>query len=190
MAKNTKSTANIKLNRSTVDRVVSFIGLFIAIGLVFLAAALFWAHDFIHGQVTEQLSAQKITFPAEESASFKALEAEDQKAIKPFAGQALTTGAGAEAFANNYIAAHLRNTGGGKTYSELSEESRANPSDTTLKAKVDTMFKGETLRGVLLNAYAFDTMALVAKIIAYGAVVMSILLALLAILGFQHARRS
>lgn len=189
MTKKTKSQS-IKLNRGTVDKVVSMTGAVLAVGLIFVASALFWAHDFIHGQVVEQLSAQKITFAAADSASFKALDAADQAAIKPYAGQALTTGAQAEVFANHYIAAHLRNSGGGKTYSELSEESRANPTDTALKAKVDTMFRGETLRGVLLNAYAFDTMAIVAKVIAVGALFVSALLAILAILGFNHARKS
>lgn len=186
MAKNSKS---LKLERSTVDRVVSFIGLFVSIGLVFLSGALFWAHNFIHGQVVEQLAAQKITFPSEDSAAFKALELEDQKAIRPFAGQQLTTGAGAEAFANHYIAAHLRNTADGLTYSELSEKSRANPEDVQLKAKVETMFRGESLRGVLLNAYAFDTMAVVARIIAIAAVVIAAVLGLFVVLGFMHAKR-
>lgn len=187
MAKTSKS---ITVGRSTVDRVVSFIGLFIAIGLVFLSAALFWAHDFIHSQVTEQLEAQKITFPAEDSAAFKALGDEDQKAIRPFAGQQLKTGAGAEAFANHYIAAHLKNIGDGKTYNELSAIARANPADKAAAAKVDQVFKGETLRGVLLNAYAFDTMAVVARIIAIAAAIMSAVLGLFVILGFQHAKKS
>ncbi len=189
MAKKTKPQS-IKLNRGTVDKVVSLTGAVLALGLIFVGSALLWAHDFIHGQVVEQLSAQKITFPAADSAAFKALNEEDQGAIKPYAGQSLTTGAQAEAFANHYIAAHLRNSGGGKTYSELSEESRANPTDTALKGKVDTMFRGETLRGVLLNAYAFDTMALVARIIAVGAVVVAGILAILAVFGFNHARKS
>lgn len=186
-----KSTSrHIKVNRSTVDRVVSVTGLLLSAGLLFLGIALYWAHGFIHGQVTEQLSAQHITFPAKDSAAYKALSEEDQKGISKFAGQQLTTGAGAEAFANHYIAAHLKNIGEGKTYSELSTESRANPDDAELAGKVDQVFRGETLRGVLLNAYAFDTMAVVAKIIAQGAVAVAVILAILAVLGFNHARRS
>lgn len=185
----TKKTHTIKIERSTVDRVVSWAGLIIAAGLIFLGGALLWAHNFIHSQVHEQLSAQKITFPEEDSAAFKALSEVDQKAIRPFAGQALTTGAGAETFANHYIAAHLKGIGGGLTYSELSNVARANPEDEAASAKVDQVFKGETLRGVLLNAYAFDTMAVIARIIAYGAFVVAGIMTLLAVLGFGHAKR-
>lgn len=184
-----KKATHIKLHRSTIDRIVSSIGLVLAVGLVFLSGALFWAHDFIHSQVEEQLAAQKISFPEKDSPAFKALNEEDQRAIEPFAGQRLTTGAGAAAFANHYIGAHLEQTGGGKTYSELSESSRTNPDDAALKAKVETMFKGETLRGVLLNAYAFDTMAVIARIIAVAAAVASGILLILVVLGFTHARK-
>lgn len=189
MAKNTK-TSHVKITRSTVDRVVSWAGLIIAAGLIFLGGALLWAHHFIHSQVVEQLAAQKITFPAEDSPAFKALDTKDQDAIRPFAGQALSTGAGAAAFANNYIGAHLRTSGEGKTYNELSGLSRANPENEGLKAQVETMFRGETLRGVLLNAYAFDTMAVIARVIAFGAFIVAGIMTLLAILGFSHAKRS
>lgn len=185
-----KKSSHIKLERSTVDRIVSSIGLLLAVGLIFLSGALFWAHDFIHSQVVEQLAAQKISFPEKDSPAFKALSADDQEAIRPFAGQQLTTGAGAEAFANHYIGAHLEQSGGGKTYSELSEASRANPDDAALKARVETMFKGETLRGVLLNAYAFDTMAVIARIIAIAAAIAAGIMLVLVVLGFSHAKRS
>lgn len=185
-----KPKSSINFKRSTVDKVVSSLGLILAVGLIFLSGALFWAHNFIHSQVVEQLSAQKIKFPAADSPAFKALNEEDQEAIRPFAGQSLTTGAGAAAFANHYIGAHLEKSGGGKTYSELSEESRANPDSAELKAKVETMFKGETLRGVLLNAYAFDTMAVVARIIAVAAVIAAAILLLLVAFGFRHAKRA
>lgn len=49
------------------------------------------------------------------------------------------------------------------------------------------MFRGETLRGLLLNAYAFDTMTVVAKYAATGALVAGSLLLVLAGLGFKHA---
>lgn len=190
MVKSSKSTKkHIKIDRGTVDKVVSYAGLTVAVGLILLSGALMWAHGFIHSQVAEQLSAQKITFPEEDSPAFKALEQKDQDAIRPFAGEQLKTGAGAKAFADHYIGAHLRKSGGGRTYSELSNASRANPDDTELKGLVESSFKGETLRGVLLNAYAFDTMAVVAKIIAFCLAAVSLILVFLAYLGFRHAKK-
>lgn len=175
------------MDRSTLDKLISTTGLIVVVVLLAASGGLFFAHSFIHGQVREQLAAQKIMFPAADSESLAALPEADKKAITPYAGQQLTTGAQAKAFANHYINAHLKSIGGGKTYAELSTESRANPSDAALKAKVDTVFKGETLRGMLLNAYAFDTMATVANLAAYGALVAGFVLLLLAALGFHHA---
>ena len=84
---------------------------------------------------------------------------------------------------------HLKAIGGGKTYSQLSAEAIAAPTDTVLAGKVATVFKGETLRGLLLNAYAFDTMgtlALIAAIVAFsGAGLMLVLSGL----GFLHLRK-
>jgi len=184
-----KSSQSVKINRSTVDQVVSWAGLCIAVGLVLAAIALAWTHTFIHGQVSDQLSSQKIFFPEKDSAAFKALDTGDQEAIEPFAGQQLATGAGAEVFANHYIAAHIQSIGGGKTYSELSNISRENPDDKAAAAKVDTVFKGETLRGTLLNAYAFDTMAFVAQLASYGAAILAAILFFLSFLGFRHAKK-
>ena len=51
------------------------------------------------------------------------------------------------------------------------------------------MFKGETLRGLLLNAYAFGTMGTIAGIAAMCAFIGGGLLLLLGALGLWHARR-
>ncbi len=82
---------------------------------------------------------------------------------------------------------HLSAIGGGKTYAELSSASLAAPTDQALAGKVQTIFRGETLRGLLLNAYAFDTMATVALYAAYISLAGGILLLLMAALGFVHA---
>jgi hypothetical protein len=80
------------------------------------------------------------------------------------AGQQLTTGAQAEVYADHFIANHLKAIGGGKTYAQLSAEAIAQPNNAKLAAQVATVFKGETLRGLLLNAYAFGTMGMIAGI--------------------------
>lgn len=165
-------------------------GLLLAAVLVVASAALFYTYNFIHAQVSDQLTPQNITLPAKDSPAFKALSQEDQDAIAPFAGQQVTTGQQAAVFANHYIAAHIKTIGGGKTYSELSTESRANPDDKALAGKVETVFRGETLRGTLLTAYAFDSMAVVAQFAAYAALVAGFILTLLSLLGFQHAEKA
>lgn len=175
------------MTRSTLDKLISSTALVLAVVLLAAAGVLFYAYGFIHGQVNNQLAAQKITFPAADSSSITALSEADAKAVSKYAGQQLLTGAQAKVYANNYIGAHLDKVAGGKTYAELSTESLANPSDQKLAGQVQTMFRGETLRGLLLNAYAFDTMAVVAKFAAYGAVIAGVILILLALLGFGHS---
>jgi len=175
------------MNRSTVDRLISTTGVVIAVVLLAASGVLFYAHNFIHTQVHNQLATEKIMFPATGSGSLNALPSADKAAMSKYAGQQLTTGAQAETFADHYIAVHLNEIGSGKTYSELSTASRANPTDKKLAGEVSTVFQGETLRGLLLNAYAFDTMAVVAGYAAFGALAAGTLLLVLAALGFRHA---
>lgn len=175
------------MNRSTLDKLISSTGLVLAVLLLAAAGGMYYAYTFVHGQVTSQLSDQKIMFPAAGSASITSLPAEDQPAIAKYAGQQLTTGAQAEAYADHYIAVHIAKIAGGKTYAELSSAAQAAPTDTKLAGQVQTVFRGETLRGMLLNAYAFDTMAIVALYASYVAVAGAILLFILSGLGFYHS---
>jgi hypothetical protein len=101
----------------------------------------------------------------------------------------MTTGAQAHVYADNFIDYHLSLIGG-KTYSQLSAESLAQPKNATLAAEVETVFKGTTLRGLLLNAYAFwqiGQIALIAAIVAFCAAFLTLILAGL---GLWHWRRT
>ena len=178
------------MKRSLIDRFVSSAGLLIALVLLAAAGGLFYAHSFIHSQVHDQLAAQKITFPAAGSPALASLPAKDQRAVSKYAGQSLTTGAQARVFADNYIAAHLAKIGNGQTYAQLSSASMAQPNNAALAKQVDTVFRGETLRGMLLNAYAFDSMASVAYTAAVVALASGVILLFLAALGFRHAKRA
>lgn len=175
------------MNRSTLDKLISSTGAVIAVVLLLASGVLFYTHHFIHSQVYNQLAAEKITFPAGGSTALTSLPTSDRDQVSKYAAQQLTTGAQAKVFADNYIAVHLREIGGGKTYAELSAASLADPSNTKLAGQVQTVFRGETLRGLLLNAYAFDTMATVAYFAAIGALGASAVLAVLVALGFWHA---
>jgi hypothetical protein len=174
------------MRRKSFDALVSVAGLVVATLLLAASGLLFWAHGFVTDNVRTQLVAQKIFMPAG--------EALNDPAIKPYltryAGQQLTTGDQAKAFADHYIAVHLRAANGGFTYSELSAQSRANPTSVDLQQKVQSSFRGETLRGMLLNAYAFGQMAKVALIAGWIALGTGSALLVLALLGLVHARRT
>ena len=178
------------MRRRTFDLITSSVGELLAVLLLVAGGLLIWAYTFVNNQVTQQLTEQQITFPAANDPSIKALPPDDAAAMKQYAGQLMTTGAQAETYANHFIAVHLKEIGGGKTYSQLSAESLANPGDAKLKAQVDTVFKGTTLRGLLLNAYAFWQIGQIALWAAIAAFVGGAIFLVLSILGFLHMRRT
>src|SRR5438445_6449731 len=135
------------MKRKAFDRVVSFAGLALAALLVTAGGLLTWAHNYVSDEVHSQLAAQKIYFPPKGSDAIKGPEF---AAMQQYAGQQLTTGDQAQVYADHFIAVHLKAIGGGKTYAELSSAALAKPDDQKLQGQVATMFKGETLRGLLL----------------------------------------
>jgi hypothetical protein len=175
------------MQRKALDRLVSWVGLSLAALLVVAASLLTWAHNFVSDQVKTQLSAQQIYFPPKDS---PAIAGDEYAPMRQYGGQQLTTGAQAEVYADHFIAEHLKKAGGGKTYAQLSTLAQANPDDEKLAGQVATMFKGETLRGLLLNAYAFGTMATIAGIAAIAAFIGAAVLLLLSVLGLLHSRRA
>jgi hypothetical protein len=176
------------MRRRTFDGIMATAGLVAAVILAVAGGMLLYAHSFVHGQVTDQLSAQQIYFP--EAGSDALAPAEIGPYLNKYAGEQLTTGAQAEAYANHFIAVHLNEIGGGQTYAQLSAKAMADPNNEELAGQVATMFKGETLRGLLLNAYAFDTMATVAMWAGIAALVGAAVMFVLAILGFMHLRHT
>jgi len=175
------------MRRKTFDVLASVAGLVLAAVLAVGGGLMLWGHNFVDNQVSSQLAAQKIVFPTKSNPEFKALPAADAAAMGQYAGQALTTGAQAKVYADNFIAFHLSKMGG--TYSQLSAKAMAQPNNTKLAGLVNTVFKGTTLRGMLLNAYAFWQMGVIAL---WGAIVSFIgagLLLVLSVLGFVHAGR-
>jgi hypothetical protein len=182
--------------RATLDKLISGAGLLLAVVLLIGGGLLTWASSFIGDQVNTQLSEQHITMPVAEATS--SLPQADQSALAPYAGQPLTTGPQAKAYANHYIAVHMSEASGGKSYSEVSGAYIAQCSDpkaaatktcTNLAGLKQTMFMGSTLRGLLLYGYAFATIGTIAGIGAIVAYVGAAFLFLLAGLGFWHSRR-
>jgi hypothetical protein len=177
------------MRRKTFDALATAAGFVLAVVLLVAGGLLLWGHSFVDSQVHNQLAAQKIVFPAASSAAIKALPPADAAAMKQYAGQLMTNGAQAETWADHFIAVHLVKIGGGKTYSQLSAESLAQPKNVALAAQVDLVFRGTTLRGLLLNAYAFWKMGQIALWGAIASFIGAGLLLILSILGFVHNRR-
>jgi len=71
---------------------------------------------------------------------------------------------------------------------QLSAEALAQPNNAKLAAQVDTVLKGETLRGLLLNAYAFGTIGTIARIAAIAAFIAAAVMLVLGGLGLMYAR--
>ena len=175
------------MKRRTLDRLLSIGGLTIAALLIIAGSLLTWANHFITNEVHTQLAQQQIYFPPKGS---EAIQAPEFSAMKQYAGQQLTTGAQAEVYADHFIANHLKAIGGGKTYAQLSAQAMADPTNQKLAGQVETMFKGETLRGLLLNAYAFGTTARIAGIAATVSFIGAAVMLVLAGLGLWHGRRT
>src|SRR5689334_1301819 len=114
---------------------------------------LLWGSNFADNMVHDQLSAQRITFPQKGAENF---DAKTYPGLQQYAGQPVDSGPKAKAYANEFIAVHLKGIGGGKTYSELSAQSLADPKNAELQQTVQTMFRGETLRGLLLYAWGWS----------------------------------
>jgi hypothetical protein len=184
--------------RSTLDRLISTGGLLLAVVLLIAGGLLVFANVFIGNEVHDQLAAQKITMPTEQT-GLADLPDDDKAALEPYAGQQMTNGKQAKAYADHFIAVHLSEAAGGKTYSEVSGEYLAQCSDPEAAATQDcqdlasakaTLFQGETLRGLLLYGYAFATMGTIAGYAAIAAFIAAVVLLVLVFLGFRHARKA
>ena len=175
------------MRRRTFDSLISVAGLLLVVVFATAGGLLTWAHVYIDNEVHDQLAAQKIFFPAADS---PAVSAPAFAEMRKYGGQQMTTGAQAETYADHFIAIHLQKIGGGQTYAQLSTKAQAQPDNTKLAGQVDAMFKGEALRGLLLNAYAFGTMGTIAGIAAIVAFAAAGVLLVLSLLGLYHARKT
>jgi len=177
------------MRRKTFDVLVSTAGFVLAAVLLVAGGLLVWGYSFANGQVHDQLAAQKIVFPTKSNAEFKALPAADQAAMGVYAGQPLTTGAQSKTYADNFIAVHLNEMGKGLTYSQLSAQSLAQPKNVALAGLVQTVFRGTTLRSMLLEAYGFWMFGQIALFAAIASFIGAALMLILSITGVVHERR-
>jgi hypothetical protein len=186
------------MKRRTLDLLLTGVGLVLTIGLLIAGGLLTWGANFATSNVHDQLAQQEITFPP--AAAFEHAQVGSEitpsmiPSVSQYAGQALTTGEQAKVYANDFIAVHLNEIGGGKTYAQLSSEAMALPKGSAeyaaAEAKVQTVFQGTTLRGLLLEAYAFSVFGEIATIAAIVCFVLAFLFLILTALGFWHYRRT
>jgi hypothetical protein len=165
------------------------------IGVVVLLVAgglLTWGHSFVNSNVHDQLARQDIFFPARAAFSHAKPGTEITPGMIPYleqySGQQLLTGSQAEAYADHFIAIHLSEMPYQGIYSKISAAALASPTNAGLKALEQTSFQGTTLRGLLLEAYAFSK---IGQVMLWGAIASFVLAALmlaLAGLGLAHAR--
>lgn len=186
------------MKRKNFDKIVTAVGFGLTVFLFVAAGLLNWGANFAADSVSSQLENQNISFPAVEG-----MPATTKDQLTKWAGMAVTTGPMAKDFSDLYIWEHMKASsiatiGKPATYSEVSGMYmglvRGGSTDTAQIAKLadlrQTLFMGNTLRGMLLEAYAFGTMGVIAGYGAIAALVGGLVMLLLSIAGLLHIRRT
>ena len=177
------------MRRNTFDKLAGTAGATLGVILLAVAGLLVWGSAYIHNQVTNQLAAQKVYFPP--AAAFAHPKAGTEitpnmiPSVSQYAGQQLLTGQQAEAYADHFIAVHLQEMGAGKTYAQLSAESMAHPANAALAGQVQTVFRGDTLRSMLLNAFSWwkvSQIAYIASLVSFALGALAFLAGLFALI--------
>ena len=194
------------MKRRTLDILFSIGGLGLAILLLIVGIVMTSNANFANNYVKEQLTEQHISF---KTAATLTDEEKKSACLRKYAGQQLTTGKQAECYANDFINLHLSTMAGGKTYAQIGDvqtdlrtkiaaaqkNNDPNVADlqkqlTDLTATRETVFHGETLRGLLLTSFGFSQFGAKAGQAALVAYLAAILLLLLSIAGLVHAART
>jgi hypothetical protein len=183
MAKTQKRSSE----KRAIDTVFILLGITATVILLIASSLVWYGYRFATNTVKSELSAQKIYFPAIGSPGFDAAEF---PGLQKYAGQQVNDGIKAKAYANEYIGVHLEKVANGKTYSEVSALAMKDPTNTKLAAQKQTLFQGETLRGILLgDGYAYWTFGLIAKYVAIALFVGSLVTASLVFVCMRHLDR-
>jgi hypothetical protein len=149
-----------------------------AAGLMIVGVLAIAGGSYDRQVVHDQLAPQKIFFPPASSPALL-------PGIKQYAGQQLLNGDQAKAYANNFINVHLSKVAGGQTYSQVSTAAIAAPNNTKLAAEKATLFQGETLRGLLLGAWGWSMIGMIATLAGVILLVLGAVLLLLPLVNWQ-----
>jgi hypothetical protein len=187
-----------KMKRRTFDKLVSSVGLGLAVLLLIFAGLLNFGAAFANDSVQSQLANQNIAFPVEAG-----LPSETKAQLAKWAGKQVTTGEMARDYSDLFILEHMNAAatavmGTPATYSEVSTAYMAAQRDGVTTPEQlqkiadlrETLFQGNTLRGMLLEAFAFGTLGVIAGYAAIAALVGGVLFLLLALAGFRNIRRT
>jgi hypothetical protein len=181
------------MSRKVLDKLASGAGIVLVVVLLIAGGLMAWGASFANSNVHNQLAMQQVFFPTKAELAHPnggEITGSMQRYLGRYAGQQVLSGPQAEAYANHFIAVHLSEMPYGGVYSKVSGAAITHPSDTALAAEKTTTFMGTTLRGLLLEAYAFWT---IGQILMWGAIAAfggALLMALLVGLGIWHARRT
>jgi hypothetical protein len=149
---------------------------------------LLWGSGFAHNMVHNQLSEQQIKFPPKGSPG---LDPKEFPGLQRYAGQTVDSGAKAKAYADQFIKAHLNDVANGQTYSQVSSQAQAHPADAKLAGQTQTLFRGETLRGLLLYAWGWSVVGEIAYWAGLAAILGAVAVLLALALGFfAHEREA
>jgi hypothetical protein len=182
------------MRRRVFDTLMSAGGAVVVVVLLVAGALLMWRASFANSSVHNQLAQEEIYFPPKSAFAHAKPGTEITPSMIPsvskYAGQQLLTGAQAKAYADHFIAVHLSEMPYHGVYTKISAAALAHPKDKKLAALEETSFRGTTLRGLLLEAYAFSVFGEIAFWASIAAFVLAGVMALLVGLGFWHARRT
>ena len=186
------------MRRKTFDGILTAGGAMLTLVLIVAGALLMWGAVFTQNEVHSQLAAQKIYFPSAAAFAHAKPGTEITPSMKPYllqyAGQEVLTGAQAEAYADHFIAVHLSEMPYHGVYSLISTAARsAAPGSSQaqqLSALEQTSFQGTTLRGLLLEAYAYGTIGTIALVAGIVSFVLAAVSLLLTLAGYMHWRRT
>jgi hypothetical protein len=175
------------MRRKVFDTLASLGGLLIVIMLLVAGGLAMWGYNFANSSVKTQLAQQQIVFPDKGSPALASPKIGPY--LNQYAGQKLTTGAQAKAYADHFIAVHLSEMPLGGVYANVSAAHQADPTNAALTAEAQTVFQGTTLRGLLLEAYAFSVFATLALWAAIASFAGALIMAILVGFGVRHSRR-
>jgi hypothetical protein len=194
-------TDAIVVRRRTIDTILIAAGFVVTAVLAAAGVLLTWGSNFAEDYVSDELTSQHIFF-----SDAAALQEEGRDDLVEYADEQVTTGREAEAYAS-FIDGHLDGVADGATYADLGGPERearaalqeaqdAGADEATiaeLQANSDeisgqrqTLFRGETLRGLLLSTFAWSTIGTIAGIAAIFAFVAAGVMAVLVVLGLIH----
>ncbi|PJE64991.1 hypothetical protein COU91_04015 [Candidatus Saccharibacteria bacterium CG10_big_fil_rev_8_21_14_0_10_47_8] len=175
-----------KTQRKTIDKVFVLLGILSTVMLLVIGSVAWWGYSFATNSVRDELSSQKIYFPPKGSPSLDPSEFPD---LQKYAGQLVDNGPKAKAYANGFIGRHVQKVADGKTYAEVSTLALKDPSNQKLQQQKQTLFQGETLRGLLLSSYVYWTFGMMAQYLAVASLAAAAIMAVLVYLGLVHMAR-